>query len=50
MDTRYFEELAAYEAREAGRRMIFSALRHRRARPSARSIFTTVMWLLGVTR
>jgi hypothetical protein len=50
MQSRYFEELAQYEAREADRRMLFAALRQRRAHTVAQRVFSSIFWLLGVTR
>lgn len=50
MNTRYFEELAQFETREADRRMLFAALRCRRAQLTPRGVLTTLLGLLGVTR
>ncbi len=50
MNTRYFEELAQHEAREADRRMLFAALRRRRSHLAPRGVLATIFWLLGVTR
>lgn len=46
MHTSRYEQLERAQAREADRRMVFAALRQRRARPLSRRIFASLMWLL----
>ena len=45
----YFEELERAEAREAERRMFFTALKLRRSHLEHRGFLATLLWLLGVS-